>query len=598
MIRRWLAGSALLAALLVASTARAEVEYRVDLSERAGHRLVVQMIVRGAPSPLDLSMPAWTPGAYELRTWGRNLTPLEASDGNGRPLAFTRTGASGFRVEGHAAGAEVRLRYRVYAPLLSDDSSQVDAAHAYLNGSSLYLRARGADGGLHRVRVAVPEGWKAGSGLDESPGGAGEDAREAIGYEKLIDAPTELGRFASSELRAAGRIYQIAVDGAGEVPAPLLADVRALAEAESRMVGTPPYRRYFLLIHLDDGIGRMAALEHAASTSIVVPRRCLQPSSTNLDYDELLYVIAHELFHAWNARRLRPAELVPYDLTKPQPARSLWITEGLTEYYAHRAMHLSGRWSRARYLDRLSDEALRAVTASRRGLTLEEDAELAWQPPDESAGDPDAYYARGHLVALGLDAAVRQATGGGRSLDDVMRALLAQADRKSGMLPIDGSVLAKQIEELAGPQAASSVAAWTQRSGETERLGPVLQALGLKLSVDESRPRTVAGFVVESEDGALRVASVRPDGPAAHAGMRAGDRIVLFDGKPPVTHWADALAMRPTETPLLVEIVRATRHLMLSIQLDADRSLQCRITEAPSTPKVTALRNAWLNGPH
>src|SRR4051794_31411966 len=181
--------AALIAALLASATARAEVEYRVDLAERAAHRATVQMIVRGAASPLELSLPAWTPGAYELRTWGRNLRPLDATDGNGRALTLVRSGPSTFRVDGHAAGSEVRLRYRVYASLLSDDGSQIDASHAYLNGSSIYLRVRGGDSGLHRVRIALPEGWKAASGLDETGGAPNEDVREAIGYEKLIDAP-------------------------------------------------------------------------------------------------------------------------------------------------------------------------------------------------------------------------------------------------------------------------------------------------------------------------------------------------------------------------------------------------------------------------
>jgi predicted metalloprotease with PDZ domain len=583
---------ALLAALLASATARAEVEYRVDLSERAAHRLVVQMIVRAAASPLELTIPAWTPGAYELRNWGRNLRPLEAADGAGHALNLQRTGPNSFRVDGHAPNGEVRVRYRVYAPLLSDDGSQVDSTHGYLNGSSLYLRARGAEAGLHRVRIALPEGWKAASGLDEQAGAAGEDVREAIGYEKLIDAPTELGRFGSTELRAAGRTYQIVIDGADQVPPALAADVRALAEAEAKMVGTPPYRRYFMLIHLADGLGRIAALEHAAATSIVVPRRSLSTSSDA--YDELLYVIAHELFHAWNARRLRPAELVPYDLSKPQPARSLWIAEGLTEYYAHRAMHLSGKWSRVRYLDRLGEEAQRAVAASRRGLSLEDDAELAWQPPDEAVGDPDAYYARGHLVALGLDAAIRAATGGGRSLDDVMRALLAQADRANGVLPVSSGVLARQIEQVAGLQAAANVAAWTQQGGESERLAPALQALGLKLSVDEAPARTVAGFAAEPDGGGLRVVSVRADGPAAHAGLHAGDRIISLDGKPPAARWADQLGARSTATPMIVEAVRATRHLQLPLSLEVEKQLVCRVVEVPATPKVAALRDAWL----
>ncbi|HUS66248.1 MAG TPA: PDZ domain-containing protein [Kofleriaceae bacterium] len=583
--------AAALASLMLAlsSTARADVEYQLDLGEREAHRATVEMIVRGAPSPLELAMPVWTPGAYEVRTWGRNVTLLGAADGAGRALSARRTGASTFRVEGHAAGSEVRVRYRVFAAVLSDDGSQIDNNHAYLNGTSIFLQARGQERARHRVAPGVPAGWRAASALDETPSGG----FEAFGYEALVDAPIELGRFAIAEVRAAGRSYRVAVDGLPEVPPMLLRDVAALAEAEARMVGAPPYARYLLLIHLADGIGRLAALEHAASASIIVPHRSLQ-SGASEHYEELLYVVAHELFHAWNARRLRPAELVPYDLSRPTPSRSLWITEGLTEYYAHRAMHLAGRWSRARYLERLGDESTRAVNAARRGLTLEDEAELAFQPSDEAAADPDAYYARGHLVALALDASIRAATDGKRTLDDAVKALLAEADRAGGIVAVDGAVLAKEIARLAGDATAERVAAWTRSADEPPRMAEALSGLGLKLAIEEGPARTVAGFAADSDGGSLRVAAVSPNGPAAHAGLRTGDRIVLIDGVAPSRKWAETLAGRSPGAAVALEAVRATRRLLLELRLEARRAVSCRVSETPAPPKVALRRDAWL----
>lgn len=576
-----------LAACLAALPARAEVEYAVDLAERQGHRATVEMVVRGATAPLELVMPVWTPGAYEPRTWGRNVTLLGASDGTGRTLAARRTSPSTFRVEGHVAGAEVRVRYRVYAAQLSDDGTQVDATHAYLNGTSMFLQARGHERRIHRVRVPAPAGWQAATALDETPSGAWQ----ALSYEALVDAPIELGRFVQAETRAAGRTYRVVIDGAPEVPARLLRDVAAIAEAEAKLVGTPPYRAYLLVIHLSDGLGRIAALEHAQSASIIVPHRGLTPGDT---YDELVYVIAHELFHAWNARRLRPAEQVPCDFSRVTPARSLWITEGVTEYYAHRAMLVAGKWSRGRYLERLGEEAARALQAARRGPSLEEDAELAWHQADEAGGDPDAWYARGHLAALALDASIRAATEGRRSLDDVVRALLAAADRAGGVLPVDTDVLSRQVAALAGPIPAERVLGLSRSRDESALVRESLAGLGLGLLTEEAPARTIAGFAAEPDGHALRVSAVTPNGPAAHAGLRPGDRILTLDGAAPKRAWADALAAKSPGAAVTIEVLRAARRLVFEVHLEARRQMVCKMKEVPVSPKVAVLRDAWL----
>jgi predicted metalloprotease with PDZ domain len=581
------------------------VSYRVTLDERAAHRATVEMTVTGAGGPVELWMPVWTPGAYELRTWGRNVTPLDASDGAGRALPFSRLGPSRFRVDPGPKGESgvVRLRYAVYAAKLTDDGSHIDAGHALLNGSSLFLAVRGQERGLHEVRVTLPPAWRAVTALDEDPGGGWR----ATSYEALIDAPIECGRFAEAHTRAAGRAYTIVVDGepaagtggAGTdprranaaVPARFVEDVGRLAEAEAHLAGAPPYRRYVVLVHLADEIGRVAALEHAASTSILVPRRSFADPDA---YDELTYVFAHELFHAWNARRLRPAELVPYDLSRAQPSRALWITEGLTEYFAHRAMLRAGRWSRADYLAHVGDEAERAVQAARRGSSVEEAAELTWQAPDDGEDDWDAYYARGHLVALALDATMRAQTGGKHGLDAVLRALLAEADRAGGALPVDGERLARAIDALA-PGVGQKVLAWTRAGDETAQVAEAVAAVGLKLTATDAPGRTVAGFAADRDGAGLRVVAVADGGPAALAGLHPGDRVLQLDSAPPAARWAEAIGKKAPGAPLVLVVQRGTRTLELRVTLQAQRDVVCKLAPTAATPAITKLREAFLS---
>lgn len=560
------------------------MRYRVSLDERAQHRATVELTITDAPAAIELWMPVWTPGAYELRTWGRNVTPLDASDADGRALPLLRTGPSSFRVAG-GRGA-VRVRYRVYAAKLTDDGTHIDGQHALLNGSSLLLAVRGQERAPHQLTVALPAGWRAATALDDD----GSGGWSAASYEAILDAPIECGTFADATTRAAGRSYRVVVDGAPSVPARLVRDVARLAEAEAHSAGAPPYRRYVVVVHLSDEAGRVAALEHAASTSILVPRRSLADAEA---YDELVYVVAHELFHAWNARRLRPAELVPYDLTRAQPSRALWITEGLTEYFAHRAMLRAGLWTRAGYLARVGDEAARAVAASRRGGSIEEAAELTWQPPDEAAEDWDAYYARGHLVALAVDAQLRARTSGKHGLDDVLRAALDEATRSGGVAPIDSERLARGVDALA-PGVGAKLLAWARQGNEAATITEALASVGLALACKDAAARTVAGFAAELQGDHLRVVAVGEGGAAELAGLRPGDRILSLDGAPPSARWPDTIAHKAPGAPLVLAVERAQRALELHLTLVADDELTCKLTQAPSSPSVTKLREALL----
>jgi predicted metalloprotease with PDZ domain len=196
-------------------------------------------------------------------------------------------------------------------------------------------------------------------------------------------------------------------------------------------------------------------------------------------------------------------------------------------------------------------------------------------------------------VALALDARIRASTGGRRSLDDVLRALLARADQAGGVLAVDGDVLARAVDEVA-PGRGGDVLAWTRTADEPARLAPALEALGLKLETRELPVHTVAGFSAEPDGDALRVQQVAPVGPAARAGLRPGDRIVRFDGAQPTASWSQLIAQKAPGAALVVEAMRAAHRLLLELRLDSSRTIACRLVEAPVPPGTLTLRDAWL----
>ena len=575
------------------SLAQAAVDYRVTLGERAQHRVDVELTVTGVHGHVELWMPVWTPGAYELRTWGRNVTPLAASDDAGHALPLARTSPSRFVVDSGAA-TTVHVRYRVYAAKLSDDGSHVDGGHALLNGSSIFLAVAGQEAGAQDVHVHLPDGWRAATALTPTTSGAAATDWRAANYQALIDAPIECGRFVDASVRADERIFRVVVDGSHDraTVERLAGDLAKLTATESAFVGPPPFRRYLVLLHLADEPGHVAALEHAASTSILVPRSAFDDRA---GYDEVVYVIAHELFHAWNARVLLPADLTPYDLTKPQPSRALWITEGLSEYYAHRAMRRLHRWSRNEYLARVSEEAGHAIESARGGLSLESAAQATWQPSDDAGADLDGYYARGHLVALAIDAAVRTASDGKHTLDDVLRALLADAGKAGGTLPVDTDVLAAAVDRVA-PGVGARVTAWARKGDETTQLAEALAGLGLQLVVTTAPVHASAGFGALRDGPVLVVEQLPPEGAAALGGLRIGDRIVAIDGATPTTHWQEQIWTRAPGTMITLAVMRGDQKLILRVTLLERSEVAATIAPLPdATAAAQRRRDAFLN---
>lgn len=569
------------------------MDYRVELSERAQHRVDVELTVTAAHGRVELWMPVWTPGAYELRTWGRNVTPLDAHDDAGHALPLSRTSPSRFAVDAGAA-TTVHVRYRVYAAKLTDDGSHVDGAHALLNGSSIFLAVAGQEAGAHDVHVRLPDGWRAATALTPTQSTASATDWRAASYEALIDAPIECGRFVDASARAMERVFRVVVEGTRDqaVVNRLAGDVAKLAEAESAFVGAPPFRRYLVILHLADEPGHVAALEHAASTSILLPHTAFDDRG---GYDEVLYVVAHELFHAWDARVLRPADLTPYDLTKPQPSRALWIIEGVSEYYAHRAMRRLHRWSRNEYLARVSEEAGHAVESARAGLSIEDAAQATWAPSDDAGGDLDGYYARGHLVALALDAAIRAATSGKRTLDDVMRALLADAAKAGGTLPVDSDVLAAAVDRVA-PGVGARVTTWARSGDETTQLDESLAGLGLQLVVTTAPVHASAGFGAIREGHVLIVQQLPPEGAAALGGVHIGDRIVAIDGVAPSPRWQEQLWTRAPGDRIALDVVRGNQRLLLHVTLLARSEVAATLAPVPDAPAaVQRLRETFLN---
>src|SRR5512133_985036 len=508
------------------------MRYRLALPEPHDPLLHVETTVDSPGEACELVLPVWTPGSYLIREFARHLEGIAAEDGEGRPLVVERRDKHRLLVRARGAARAV-LRCRVYANELTVRTCHVDGTHAFVNGAAVFPYAPGREGERHVLEVAPPPGWRVSTALE---GGPTEFA--ARDYDELVDAPLEIGTHRIVAFAARGKAHESAIWGRGNLDeARLAADVRRIVETLGALMGGLPYERYLFILHLAEK--RRGGLEHARSTTLDVGRMEFFPREK---YEETLGLFAHEYFHLWNVKRLRPAALLPYDYAREQYTRLLWWFEGATSYYEQVALSRAGLLSPSRRLEALG-QALTALerTPGARKMSLEEASLLAWvkhyRPDENTPNSAISYYLKGELVAFALDLALR---GAGRSLDELLRTLYAR--HAAGGLPEDG--VAAAAAELLGHAAARRFFDRFVRGVEPLELD--LGAIGLRLRRRTSRglddkggtpPRNgdagpPAGFLgADLPIGPrLLVKWVREGSPAHRAGLYAEDEIVAEDG--------------------------------------------------------------------
>lgn len=508
------------------------MRYRLSLPEPHTHLFHVEAHLEAPGDAAELVFPVWTPGSYLVREFARHVEAAAADDGGGRPLPLERLDKHRFLLRAGGAPRAV-LRYRVYANELTVRTCHLDGTHGFLNGAAVFPYVRGREREPHLLEIAPPPGWGVATALEGGP-----SAFRARDYDELADSPVEIGTHRTVRFTALGKPHELAIWGRGNLDEGRLADdARKVVEAAGALMGGLPYERYLFILHLADR--RRGGLEHHASTTLHVARMGFFPREA---YEETLGLLAHEFFHVWNVKRLRPAAFVPFDYSREQYTRLLWWFEGATSYYEHVVLARAGLLDAKRRLKALG-EALTSLerTPGARKMSLEEASLLAWvkhyRPDENTPNSAISYYLKGELVAFALDLALRR---NGRSLDDVLRALFARHDR--GGVPEDG--LERIVAELLGRDAARRFFDRFVRG--TEPLELDVEAIGVRLrrriaqgfddkggapaKPDDGRPRP--GWLgAEINSGAkLQVQSVREGSPAHRAGLYAGDELVAEDG--------------------------------------------------------------------
>lgn len=444
----------------------------------------------GRPS-IDLMMPVWTPGYYVVEDYASRVRDLTVKDADGSVLTVSKPKGNRWTVETKGA-PYVSLSYALVAQGRSVTSNWVDAELGVINGGAAFITLAEQARRQHDVRLEMPPTWKhSASGLAPAPGGQPNHYR-APDFDTLADSPIVAGSLDVREFVVDGTTHVIADAGqhAQWNRDKSAEQIEKMAEEVRTFWGALPFKRYVFLNVFRQGGG---GLEHANSTLLTSSPKAVEPTKGWLSF------VAHEYFHAFNVKRLRPVELGPFDYENPPRTTSLWFSEGGTTYYGNLMLARAGVLTPEDFLASMSSAIASLQKAPGRLLqSLEQSSADVWMNSNSGVGanaKTVSYYVKGNVVSFLLDAHIRRITNGRKSMDDVMRLALARYGGERGFTAAE---LRATVEEVAGRRMKAWFAKAIETPGELA-YGEMLEWYGLRFAGGagaswtlEVRPRATA----------------------------------------------------------------------------------------------------------
>ncbi|MCW5943946.1 MAG: M61 family metallopeptidase [Fimbriimonadaceae bacterium] len=554
---------------LFAPLASAQVQYTLA-PDVAGRQLLVSVRLDKARTTEEFRIPAWCPGFYFIQNYEKKLSDLRAADESGRPLQIARTDGRGWRVD-NPAGGPISFSYRVLADDVAPGffGSSIVSHTAFVNGPSAFVYVDGRLEEPCSLTLRLAAGWDVATAMPTVDG-----TLRAADYDEFIDHPIQMGKFERRNFTAGGKKLEAIYVSLTQRYAPDLdyetERLRRIAKAQIDFFGAAPFDRYVFIVHLAPG-NFPGGLEHRASTVLNV---------WNADRLDLDYLASHEFFHTWNVKRIRPKVLGPFDYTKQVRTRNLWFAEGVTDYYAHVLMHRAGLRDATGFLQGLADEIGNLQNSKvRKSKTVEDASWDAWENGGFGIGDL-SYYTKGLVIGLLFDAAIRNASDGERSLDDLMRRLMKDhAPPKPGYGEDD---LRIAINNVAGKDLSPLYNRLVRSTQEMPY--DLLHDLGLRW-LSHGSTATSPGLELTGDT----VAKAAPG-----VGVLEGDRIVSVDGRP----YAEAGLSPARDRVVTVVVERDGRTLAVPLPVRRYVVEGNRLAADPyATPKAIRLRNAYLATP-
>jgi predicted metalloprotease with PDZ domain len=585
------------------------LEYRLTLLRPTTHLLEVEITASGVTEPtLDFALPAWAPGRYAIYDFAKNIQQFEAMDGQDHRLPWSNLDKQTWHVEAREGGGTVRVRYRVFANDLTGSFSQFDSSHASLSGASLFMYVKNHKPDPLTLTVTAPTKWKLISGFSLS---TEQRTFRVPNYDRLADTPMEISDQCSVEqFTGRGKTFRVAVhsyaDNDGDIT-PLVDGLKKIVHSELAMMPDPDLDHYTFIFHFAPELPLGDGMEHFNSTDVIVRGEL---SCSGLA--EALETAAHEFFHLWNVKRLRPAGLGPFDYAREQYTRSLWFAEGVTTYYSYLHLCRAGIWTREKFLQRLANEIRTLENEPGRALMSAESSSFhAWfydrspqMQETNFANTTISYYNKGAVLGLLLDLEIRARTQGRKSLDDVLRTMYRKfydAPAESYYAPGRGYEEKDILETVNAVTGSDFTQFFTQYVSGTDPLPykSTLAKVGLELRVETSpgSPPSL-GVLTQRVSHGLKIVAVRPGRAADKGGLSRDDVLIAVDELSlAVADLEDRLKIYPpgAEVPFTVE--RHGKLERINVVLDPPYPDQYALEPLPHAgARQVHIRKGWLGG--
>lgn len=584
---------------------------RVETPER--HTADIELRFSPDADTVDITLPAWCPGSYLIRDYARFVRDLAVRADDGSPRAARKIDKQTWRIE--AAGAkELVVTYTVYGHDLTVRTNHIDADHAFLHGPATFIYPTSQRSSPAEVTLTFPDAWTlttaaepvgepASSALPEVIEKRGTGSRiRASSIDELFDHPIHLG--ATRAYKLASRVPCKLVIWGERAPGGvfdeerLATDLAAIVDDHVARFGEAPFREYtYILMLAHDSYG---GLEHrASSVNLYNPHF----AATRKSYEGLLELLSHELFHAWNGKRIAPRPLLEIDYSREAYTPCLWVMEGITSYYDRFSLRTSGRVSAKSYLEKVLDDHARLMaTPGRARHSLEQSSFDAWiklyKPDESNANTTVSYYLKGGLVMFGLDLHIRRRTNGLRSLDDVLRAMwkrfgAPRVPHPDNLQPVFeeavdldlGAIFDRQIRGTDDPDLAA----------ELPFFGLELRTSADPATATDSAGGTWLGVVTSG----TRVTTVFDGTPAQIAGISPGDELIAVDGFRATSDGELRNLLMPRKVGERVRFSLFRRHRLIDAVVELEHAPPTRYEFATTADPGAAVEQyaRWLGEP-